>query len=1066
MRYLDDGSVAVVNANPFGDFTGGSLLTFHPDALPAGEGRALVSALDPQAVDLPSFGAKAAAIDGGRTLVIPSRYSGDGRTREVMDDVWFVDVSDPSAPALDERWGDGGASLPVGYDPNAVVYDPDSAIAYVVNRTGHDLTLLDVSAAPAVSLPPGGPGRLTPDAFVDADDSGSRATFVSLEATDPAVIEDQHWSLEWNVATVRAWVADGEGVSRVTGNGEDLWVRSGTEYDFDVEGSGGAFEAVREPNFFLGDDDRAWMTFTDQGAIKVAFAGNLGDGETSLVTWAAAAEPLLEGSVDGWDTAVGGPALVEADDAYYLFYDGGDGDGRAIGVAVSVDGGATFVRRPEPVLDPAEGGYESPFVFFDGQAERWRMFFTVVDGDAWSIGQAWSDDLLTWTESAERFAPAGGAASPALGYYGGRFHLFYVTRALRPEVWEATSVDGLDWQVEGPAFALGTLAAGQRPRIALQSVPEGNFSLVDPEGQPLPTLLTAGGELVDATNGWKVRVAVGQGLDPEDVGEAAEGGVELGAIHDGEAFLTFLDADGVGTIGVASVGEGRALTVDDPAPILAPFADWNADGVTSPVVAEVDGERVMWFAGEADGVLRIGRAVEGPSGWTPDPSPVFEPLDDWESLGVVPSSAFVAEDGTLHLFYTGSDGDNYRVGEATSTDGVSFTRVPGVNDPWTFEAGPSGDWHDGGVRDAFVRRVDGVDQMWFAGFDGGNWQIGQAQRTDAGWDVSDDAAGTPRPVLRLPDAVFGRGGLLRPVVADDGGRDVLWYTGFDGGVGRVGAARLDAPDRAWRDLRLPSLADTWGFTSIPEDDAERLSLDIEYASGAELTALGCADLTVDPERGFVYVACTLSPYVYVVDVRDDSDGVFLDLNYLDLEAVLFLETATNASGSTRPGMRQLLVDPERDWLWGLAWYPESVVAFDLARIEDDADIDQVNAGIVAMLPLPSRSRDEGVDTGEAVGPGQMVLHPDGRHLFVTNFNDNSLAVYDLGAGAPATLVGLTDALGENPYALAISPDGTQVVVANYLGEVVDDAAQGSLVFLDADPDSPTFLDPLTWVVNR
>ena len=103
----------------------------------------------------------------------------------------------------------------------------------------------------------------------------------------------------------------------------------------------------------------------------------------------------------------------------------------------------------------------------------------------------------------------------------------------------------------------------------------------------------------------------------------------------------------------------------------------------------------------------------------------------------------------------------------------------------------------------------------------------------------------------------------------------------------------------------------------------------------------------------------------------------------------------------------------------------------------------------------------------SIGPGQLVLHPDERRLFVSNFNANSVSVYDLGLGAVGLEIAEVTLLGENPYAMALSPDGNQLVVGNYTGETVPNGlAESSLVVVDVDESSPTYLEPLTWVVNR
>jgi hypothetical protein len=48
----------------------------------------------------------------------------------------------------------------------------------------------------------------------------------------------------------------------------------------------------------------------------------------------------------------------------------------------------------------------------------------------------------------------------------------------------------------------------------------------------------------------------------------------------------------------------------------------------------------------------------------------------------------------------------------------------------------------------------------------------------------------------------------------------------------------------------------------------------------------------------------------------------------------------------------------------------------------------------------------------------------------------------------------------------VAPDGLTAVVANYTGDVVDGLASSTLVVIDLDPTSDTYLEPLTWIVNK
>jgi predicted GH43/DUF377 family glycosyl hydrolase len=1054
----------VSNANPWGDFTGGSVLSLDLAALPMDGDKHLVGELDPVAVDLPSFNGPMAWAEDQDLLLVTNKYSEDSRTRESADAVWFVDVSDPASPTLAEDVGEDGATTTVGADPTAVSYDAATSLAYVVNRTDHSVSVLDTSSQPVEVVPPGGPARVLGTTFEDVDASGSHASFVTLEPEDTDSLTANAWTLNWSVGAVRAWIPSIGGAYRVNGNGEDGWRRSNLDLDLDVSVSDGLVEEVQDPWFVAYDATSGAtvgrMLFTSGGEIHAAVE------DAVFEDWSFEEETLLTPDAASWDAIIGGPAAVVSEGAWYLFYDGGDGQTQSIGLGISYDG-VDFARADAPVLAGDGVSYEDPYVVYDSQADRWRMWFSVIDGTSWSIGEAWSDDLLTWTDTGTRWSPgATGAAGPAVQYYGGRFHLFYDTQGLEQGVWEATSVDGTHWEAQGLAFDVASPHTGDPRRIGLFALNEGAFYLSDTAGDVLSVPVSPGNAITDPYNGFTVRIAAGQWLDPEDVGSRADAGVQLDAVAGDLTYFSFTEDDGGGSIGVGDL-VGRGFEVS-PTPALDPGAagDWDAERVSSAVVTEIGGADVMYYGGTANGVTSIGRATSSDGRtWRADPDPVLSPEADWESVGMFPSSITVGDDGLLHLYYSAWDGGTWRVGEATSEDGTTFTRIAGPTDSWVFDGGAPGEWDDSGVRDAYVvwDGDAGVDRMWFAGTTGETWQLGYAERVPGeDWVESGDLTETPRPILEAGPGGFGAGGLVRPVMVEEDGVDVLWYAGLDDEVPRVARAVLGDPDRAWKDLNYPSLADTWGFSVVPENDEEAIQLTAEL-DGSSFYASGCASLANDVARGFLYVGCKLTPALFVLDVRDDSSGDFQDLNYLDVESVALFEGTTVANG----GARGLLFDPVHDWLWFLNDSPESAMAVDLTLLEDDADVESTRNAIVAMVPLPRAGEsDEGADTQATIGPGELALHPDGTHVFVTNFNANSVSAYDLSLGAPATLVAEATGIGENPYAVRVSPDGRYVVVANYSGEVEQAKVGSTLVVLDGDAASPTFLQPLAWIGNR
>jgi DNA-binding beta-propeller fold protein YncE len=65
-----------------------------------------------------------------------------------------------------------------------------------------------------------------------------------------------------------------------------------------------------------------------------------------------------------------------------------------------------------------------------------------------------------------------------------------------------------------------------------------------------------------------------------------------------------------------------------------------------------------------------------------------------------------------------------------------------------------------------------------------------------------------------------------------------------------------------------------------------------------------------------------------------------------------------------------------------------------------------------------------------------------------------------------TEVGYVSDIGENPHLVRISPDGKHAFVANYIGEIEENTTSSTLAIVDIDPNSESYLEVLTWLVNR
>lgn len=1062
LRMLSDGhTVALTNANPWLNFSGGSLWTLDLDALDLGAGRNLVSELGSAvgAMDLPNFAGSLAYVEEQELLLVANRLSEDARTREADDEVWFVDVSDPASPAGATIGEDASETLAVGYDPNGLLYDPVDDYAYVIDRTSHTVAVMDLGASPVALVDPGGDGSVEGDDFVDADGSGSTADWVTIEAYESESITPHAWSLSWSPGSLRLWLPNDAGAYRVETTGNGVWTRSALEADLDLSQSDGLVESLGDPDF-LTIDSSSLCAFVEDGSIWLA------ESTDDQVDWGFGAAAVLDPDSASWDAVIGGPSMVvDADGLTWLFYDGGDGATQSIGAALTSDFDSFSRYGAAPLLSIDGASLEDPYVLWDPGTAWWRMFYTQTRDGVSSIGQAVSTDLVDWTVL--DFEAEG--VAPVAGWFNEELLLFSLQRTTEGGPWTvrvARAPDAWTFGEAEPLFFTETVA-DEPPGLGLQAAQDENFSLRDEDGDVFETTLGPGDDLSTSDHGFSLSVAVGFWSGPDDAGDAGAGGLQLDSVVGDVVWASATDAEGQLSV-LRGSWDGESLAWEQE-PVLEAGAggDFDADGVHAPVVWETDGGWVMLYAGVEGAVTSIGRATstDGVS-WTAAAEPVLSAVDTWESVAMEPGSVQVLDDGSLRLWYSGHDGSEWRIGVAESTDeGQTWTRVAGLSYAWSFDSGSPGDWDDSGVRHPFVIREGETDHLWYAGYDGASWQIGHATREgdDGEWEGATDGDGAARAVLAAGGGSFGAAALQRPVVSAGEEGWELFYTGVDEEVGRVGWASGPEADRLHRVLRMPTVGDSWGFTSIPEDETGAIDLD-QAVDGEAITARGCTALTKDDNRGFVYVGCTLVPLVFVLDVRDDSTDTDADLNYLDVEAVLFAQTTTNSDS----GFRDLLYDPTRDVLWALSDDPEGVYRLRVDDLVDDDGNAFVRDRILGTLALPrADERDRGVDTQASVGPGSMVLHPDGRHLFVTNFNHNSVTAFDLDLGPDGMEVGAAEDVGENPYGIVLTPDGSRGVVGNYSGEVVDDVTTNStLAILDTDPDSASFMSVLTWVVNQ
>jgi len=204
----------------------------------------------------------------------------------------------------------------------------------------------------------------------------------------------------------------------------------------------------------------------------------------------------------------------------------------------------------------------------------------------------------------------------------------------------------------------------------------------------------------------------------------------------------------------------------------------------------------------------------------------------------------------------------------------------------------------------------------------------------------------------------------------------------------------------------------------------------------------------------LYLSSAASAYLYVIDIRDDSTPEWDD-NLFEIEAILVASTVPGAIG-----FRALVAPPGSPYLYAVNDDPESVMVFDMDRVLDD-HLGEVHLGaVVGALPAPrGGEKDAGADTLASVGPSNLVVLED--RLFVANFNANSVSVHDLSLGVHGTWTHEIPAVGENPHAMALSPDGSLLAVASIVGTLNGKRAQSQIAIIDTET-----LEIVGWIANQ
>lgn len=1039
------------------------------------------------------------------------------------DELYVLDVDPPSSLP-----GQRPEVLELRDDPYTVVVG-DDGLAYVGNLTDHSVSVLSVDG-PVEPIDVAERASIFDRQFDDAPGlvgSPSQAELIQTTILLADQIPDDVWTLTYAEGTLRTYVPTVDGVWRhdgpepiEAGATQLTPAPTGPDYSSVVDG------VTVDPFYYLVEgvpfalyadtvlqgsstdtaDTGAPVVVSGSTTIRRAISG------TTAAAWDVDSVAVLEGTEGGRDAIVGGPSLVGVNGISVLYYDGREAiDASAcIYRSISDDGvtflpgapaiGTTSCSDAELVTDFDE--VAQPFVRFDGPSASYRMWFSARTGDQWVVAHALSDDGIVWdTPQVVLELPGAQAGGPTVNYEADRYRMVLSTQSGSGgwEVAQAVSADGFAWTT--PDVSLSA------PGAPVPSVPSGQPGLTRPPRS---------GALYSATNSWRfegrdyglieARAVAGSGnvlvlpgfaFAVTQGHETGNGVVPSGWARDALEPGSVVDVDGVATLyATATASDGRTHVVamqpsgdaTDPESswsIVEPFDAIDSDlapagtTATDPVVVQDGDGYVMFYGLLRNGTTRIKRAMSDDGfNWTAEAGDVVASGEDggWDTSQLPHSIELTASGVTL--WYAGDDTSRFRIGAATATDlRGRFRASPAEFDPWRFGTGIAGSFDDSGVKDPLVLTIGGERHLYYSGFDGETWHLGHAVYDGSTFvrrvaDTGAAEAGEEEQSLAAHSGLlntFSAQGVESPVLlarADTslGERIDLLYGGSDGFATRLGRARSweVLPEAIFPDQRRPTTADTLSFrTSRGGDDVSVIEL-AQSVDAFVTDGVGMSAMAFDGDRGMLYAASKLSGGIFAIDVRDDSTGSFIDDNAFDLEAVM-----RPTGGSAAMGFRGLQLVPDRGLLYATSTNPDGVWVFDLDDLVDDDRKEDIYDQPIAVLSLPDATEDAGERTQSGAGGSGMALAgPDQSMLLVTHFRDNSLFVYDLNRGLAGEEIAYLPFLGENPHLVRVAPDGLTAVVANYTGDVVDGLASSTLVVIDLDPTSETYLEPLTWIANK
>ena len=331
---------------------------------------------------------------------------------------------------------------------------------------------------------------------------------------------------------------------------------------------------------------------------------------------------------------------------------------------------------------------------------------------------------------------------------------------------------------------------------------------------------------------------------------------------EGKYLLYYSGDSGSGyKVGLATSSDGKTFLKFAGNPIIS-------DGANASVIRDGQGFR-MWYVGE--GGIRHATSTDGRY-WNKDPAGLVLANGTAGAWDAAFRHVNVMREGdTYKMWYSGGNGDDVRIGYATSPDGLRWTRYDG-NPVLVQEAS----WESAKVYSPCVLRVFGEYQMWYSAFNGQATRICFANSTDGiTWLKS------PFNPLLPSSYPWESPHTHCPVVHYDGRDYRMWYTGANStwytrigfaestGTGPFAPTPLSPEDNVW--TGVPSPVFRWSFGPAGDPAAQSaFQLQVFDDIGLGSSALD-TDKTLSNERSYALNG-TLEDGTYFWRVRAWDDA--------------------------------------------------------------------------------------------------------------------------------------------------------------------------------------------------